>query len=126
MPPKPDTGDQRRADDFLPLRPVEFHVLLSLCRGDRHGYGIMLDTEERTGGALVLQIGTLYRALQRMKKAGLIADSEQRPADDGDDERRNYYAVTDLGRHVAEAEAARLEGLLRAAREGGLIKARGK
>jgi hypothetical protein len=31
---------------------VEFHVLLSLCRGERHGYGIMLDAEERTGGAL--------------------------------------------------------------------------
>lgn len=117
--------DQPGVHDFLPLRPVEFHVLLSLCRGERHGYGIMLDTEERTDGALVLQIGTLYRALRRMKKAGLIDDSDRRP-DEGDDERRNYYVVTALGRDVAEAEAARLAGLLRAARAGGLIKASGK
>lgn len=119
-------ADRPEVDSFLPLRPVEFHVLLSLCRGERHGYGIMLDTEERTGGALVLQIGTLYRALQRMKKAGLIADSSRRRRDEAEDERRNYYAVTPLGRRVAEAEAARLDGLLRAARAGGLIGARGK
>jgi DNA-binding PadR family transcriptional regulator len=110
-------------DRFLPLRPVEFHILLSLCRRDRHGYGIMLDAEERTDGALVLQIGTLYRALRRMKKNGLIVDSDRRPPDGDDDERRNYYAVTTLGREVAEAETARLQGLLRAAREGGLVKA---
>ena len=108
---------------FLPLRPVEFHVLLSLSQGERHGYGIMLDAGNRTDGALVLQIGTLYRALQRMKKAGLIDDSKRRPAADVDDERRNYYVITPLGRSVAEAEASRLAGLLRAARDGGLIRA---
>jgi DNA-binding PadR family transcriptional regulator len=113
-------------DHFLPLRPVEFHVLLSLCRRDRHGYGIMLDTEERTDGAMVLQIGTLYRALRRMKKAGLIADSDRRPSTEDDDERRNYYTATPFGREVAGAEAARLDGLLRAAREEGLIGASGK
>lgn len=121
-----DDAAPANPEQFLPLRPVEFHVLLSLCQGDRHGYGIMLDAEKRTGGFLVLQIGTLYRALQRMKKAGLIADSTRRPAADADDERRNYYAVTALGRGVAEAEAARLDELLRAAREGGLIGAPGK
>lgn len=118
--------DRRETATFPPLRPVEFHILLSLCRRERHGYGIMLDTEERTDGALILQIGTLYRALQRMKKAGLIDDRERRPSDDADDERRNYYAVTPLGRRVAEAEAARLDGLLRAARAGGLMGARGE
>jgi DNA-binding PadR family transcriptional regulator len=116
----------RDVEAFLPLRPVEFHVLLSLCRGERHGYGIMLDTEERTDGALVLQIGTLYRALQRMKEAGLIDDSDRRPSGEAGDERRIYYVVTALGRRVAEAEAVRLAGLLRAARAGGLIKASGK
>ncbi len=118
--------DRAGAEGFLPLPPVEFHVLLSLCRGDRHGYGIMLDAGERTGGGLVLQVGTLYRALRRMKSAGLIVDSDRRPAKDADDERRNYYAVTPLGREVAEAEAARLDALLRAASESGLIGAPGK
>ena len=124
MAPGPDHDDAER---FIPLRPVEFHVLLSLCREDRHGYGIMLDTEERTDGAMKLQIGTLYRALQRMSKAGLIAGTDRRPSDDADDdERRNYYTATPLGRAVAEAEAARLDGLLRAARAGGLIGLGGK
>lgn len=123
MAPETPTQD---IDRFLPLRPVEFHVLLSLCRRDRHGYGIMLDTEERTDGAMVLQIGTLYRALRRMKKAGLIADSDRRPSSEHDDERRNYYTATPLGHEVARAEATRLDGLLRAAREGGLIGVPGK
>jgi len=121
-----DEIERERVESFLPVRPVEFHVLLSLCRGDRHGYGIMLDAEERTGGALVLQIGTLYRALRRMKKDGLIADSERRPAAEADDERRNYYAVTTLGRAVAEAEVTRMAELLHAARDGGLMGAPGK
>jgi len=122
MPAAPDPAE---VESFLPLRPVEFHVLLSLCRGERHGYGIMLDAEERTGGALVLQVGTLYRALRRMRQAGLIIDSDARPTDE-DDERRNYYAVTALGRAVAQAEARRLDALLRAAREGGVIDAAGR
>lgn len=117
------TPEPNEIDRFLPLRPVEFHVLLSLSQGERHGYGIMLDAENRTGGALVLQIGTLYRALQRMKAAGLIDDSDRRPAAEADDERRNYYAITPLGRSVAEAEAGRLAALLREARAGGLIGA---
>ncbi|MGD8329976.1 MAG: PadR family transcriptional regulator [Acidobacteriota bacterium] len=121
----PAATDPAEVESFLPLRPVEFHVLLSLCRGERHGYGIMLDAEERTGGALVLQVGTLYRALRRMKQAGLIVDSNARPTDE-DDERRNYYAVTALGRAVAQAEAQRLDALLRAAREGGVIDAAGR
>lgn len=118
--------DSDPVERFVPLRPVEFHVLLSLCREDRHGYGIMLDTEERTDGAMKLQIGTLYRALQRMCRAGLIAESDRRPADGEDDERRNYYKATPLGRAVAEAEAARLDGLLRDARAGGLLGAGGE
>ena len=39
-----------RADDFLPLRAVEYHVLLALADEERHGYAIMQETAERTGG----------------------------------------------------------------------------
>jgi hypothetical protein len=34
-------------DSFLPLRPVEFNILLSLAAGERHGYGIIRDIEAR-------------------------------------------------------------------------------
>ena len=106
---------------FLPLRPVEFDVLLSLAAGERHGYGIIQDAEAR-GLTTVPDVGTLYRALRRMQDQGLIAASERRRAPDVGDERRNYYRVTPLGLRVARAEAQRLAALTRAAMRGGLLE----
>jgi DNA-binding PadR family transcriptional regulator len=106
-------------DRRLPLRTVEFHILLSLAAGERHGYGIIQDIQAR-GEATVPDVGTMYRALARMVDEGLIAASARRPAPDADDERRNYYRITDEGRRVARAEVRRLESLMRAARLGGL------
>jgi len=102
------------------LRPVEFHILLSLAAGERHGYGIIQDIQER-GGAPVLDVGIMYRALVRMVEAGLIQGAARRAAPDANDERRNYYRITEAGRRVATAEARRLEALTRAARLGGLL-----
>lgn len=115
--------DRRRRlpASFLPLRPVEFHVLLSVANGERHGYGIIQDAEAR-GEASVPDVGTLYRALRRMREQGLIAEAEA-PSEDGVDERRNYYGITELGLEVGRAEARRLESLTRAARQGGLLEA---
>ncbi len=108
--------------DFLPLAPVEFHVLLSLAEQERHGYGIIQDAEARTSGADSPDIGTLYRALRRMVDNGLIEGSARRPAADQDDERRNYYRITKLGRDVAKAEAGRLAALVKAARASRLLE----
>jgi len=109
-----------RTDDvvepFLPLRPVEFHVLLSVGSGPRHGYGIMQDAAERTGKEVIPDVGTLYRALRRMVEGGLIEPVE--PTSGG---RRNDYRITPLGRRVAEAESVRLASLVQAARAGGLL-----
>src|SRR5262245_66492500 len=110
----------RRIETILPLRPVEFHILLSLAGGERHGYGIMQDAREL--GESVPDIGTMYRALARMVDQGLIASTDPRQASSGDDERRNYYRITDIGMNVARAEARRLDTLARAARIGGLLK----
>lgn len=109
------------AEEFLPLRPVEFHVLLALGNGERHGYGILQEAMRRSGGALFLEPGTLYRALRRMLRAGLVAESKG-PARSDDDERRRYYRVTGLGRRVAAAEAERMSALVLAARAGGLLR----
>jgi DNA-binding PadR family transcriptional regulator len=106
-------------DRRLPLRTVEFHILLSLAAGERHGYGIIQDIQTR-GETTVPDVGTMYRALARMVDEGLIAAAARRPAPDADDERRNYYTITDEGRRVAKAEVRRLEALMRAARLGGL------
>jgi DNA-binding PadR family transcriptional regulator len=110
---------------FLPLRPVEFHVLLSLASsGERHGYGIIQDAEAR-GETAVPDVGTLYRALRRMQDQGLIEPAQRREDDEAGDERRNYYQATPLGLRVARAEARRLAALTDAARIGGLLTAGG-
>jgi DNA-binding PadR family transcriptional regulator len=111
--------DRDRIDLLLPLRPVEFHILLSLASGERHGYGIIQDIAAR-GEASVPDVGTMYRALARMADSGLIGAA---PATkDSSDERRNYYRITEKGLRVAKAEARRLQALTRAARLGGLLE----
>ena len=110
----------RRTSEEPSLRPVEFHILLSLAIGERHGYGIIQDIAAR-GQSSIPDVGTMYRALARMVETGLIEASARRPAPESGDERRNYYRITDAGRRVARAEARRLEALMRAARSGGLL-----
>src|SRR5688572_374423 len=93
---------------YLPLSPAVFHVMVSLVDADRHGYAIIKDVDERTGGAERLGAGTLYAILKRLLDDGLIA--EMRGARIGfDDQRRRYYRLTPLGRRVAKAEVERLE-----------------
>jgi DNA-binding PadR family transcriptional regulator len=110
----------RRHTEPLSLRRVEFHILLSLAAGERHGYGIIQDIAAR-GESAVPDVGTMYRALARMVDQGLIESADRRPAPDAGDERRNYYRITPLGVKSARAEARRLETLMRAARIGGLL-----
>jgi DNA-binding PadR family transcriptional regulator len=103
-------------DPAQPLSYVEFHILLALAEEARHGYGIMLDTGERTGGSVTLEPGNLYRALKRMRARGLVDRAEQPAAAEGDDERRRYYRITDVGRRVAAAETQRMAELVEVAR----------
>jgi DNA-binding PadR family transcriptional regulator len=112
---------RRAAETQTALRPVEFHILLSLAAGERHGYGIIQDIEDR-GETSVPDVGTMYRALARMLENRLIEEGARRPAPDADDERRNYYRITEAGRRAARAEARRLEALTEAARLGGLLR----
>ena len=56
---------------FLPLTPVAFEILITLAGGEQHGYAIMLEVERRTGGAISLHAGSLYRALKRLLESGL-------------------------------------------------------
>jgi DNA-binding PadR family transcriptional regulator len=117
--------DRRTPDDFLPLKPDAFYVLLVLLQGERHGYAIMREAAERSDGRIALQAGALYRLLHRMLADGLVAESLRRPAADADDERRRYYRVTALGRRTIAADAERMAALATAARaalagEGGL------
>ena len=58
-------------DQFLPLPPATFHILIALAKEDRHGYAVMQEVEERTEGAIRLSAGTLYRSIQRMARTNI-------------------------------------------------------
>jgi len=111
-------------ESFLPLKPNWFHVLPSLSSQEQHGYGIMQEVLERTGGKVRLWPATLYGTIKRLTDEELIAESDQRPAPDEDDARRRYYRLTSLGRRVLAAESERLEDLVRVIRSKRRIVAR--
>jgi len=98
---------------FLPLKTNWFHILLSLAGGDQHGYGIMQEVLDRTGGKVRLWPATLYGSLKLLIEEGLIEESDERPASELDDARRRYYRLTRLGRRVLDAESERLLDLVR-------------
>jgi DNA-binding PadR family transcriptional regulator len=98
---------------LLPLKTNWFHILLSLAGQEQHGYGIMQEVLERTGGKVRLWPATLYGSLKRLIESGLIEESEERPAPDVDDARRRYYKLTSLGRKALDLESERLEELVR-------------
>ena len=100
---------------YLPLSPPMFHVLVSLAQGDRHGYLIMKEVEERTGGDVRLSTGTLYGIIKRLLDAGMVDEVAAA------DPRRRAYRLTTFGRAVAKAEAARLESLVESARGARLL-----
>ena len=100
-------------DDLLPLPPATFHILVSLADGERHGYAILQDVEQRSP-ELRLRTGTLYTVLKRMLDLAWV---EELPAPVDEDARRRYYRLTTLGRAVMKAEARRLESLVALARE---------
>lgn len=111
--------DPELIEQLLPLPPTTFHILLALFEEERHGYAIIQDVEERTGGELRLSAGTLYRSIARLVEQGLIAEVTKRRAA-GDDPRRRYYRLTPFGIAVARAETRRLSQLVRMARAKGL------
>lgn len=98
------------------LTPHHFQILLSLADQPRHGYGVMSDVLERTGGRMKLWPGVLYGSLKRLTESGLV--EETAAPDDAPQDRmeRRYYRLTAGGRHALQAEAARLAGYVETAR----------
>jgi DNA-binding PadR family transcriptional regulator len=99
-------------EDLLPLADAVFQILVALAARERHGYGIMHDIADRTGGKFRMSPGTLYGSIKRMLEQELIEESEERPDPALDDERRRYYRITAFGRRVAGAETERLSRLV--------------
>ena len=109
----------------LPLKPLVFQVLLALAAGERHGWSLVREVQQRGGFGRIMP-GNFYRTLRGMLRDGLIEESNGRPAAiEKDDERRRYFAITTLGEQVARAEARRLELAVSEARSKRLLAKRG-
>jgi DNA-binding PadR family transcriptional regulator len=97
-----------------PLPSAAFQILLALSIEDLHGYAIMRQVEEQTGGRVRLGPGTLYSSIQSLLEEKLI--EEVGLHEDTPSERRRYYRLTSAGRKVARSEADRMADVLRVAR----------
>jgi DNA-binding PadR family transcriptional regulator len=100
---------------------TDLQILVSLAGGELHGYGIMRDVEERTGGAVRLGPGTLYGAIKRLLDAKWV---EALPAcgDAGADPRRRAnYRLTRAGRRAASEAARQMAQLVNVATVRGLV-----
>lgn len=105
------------------LPRTTLQILLALVDGPSHGYGVKLDVEERTAGAISLGSGTLYEAIQRLLDLGWIEEVPAPEADPGDSggPPRRFYTLTDDGRGVLEEEIAAMDDILRYARRKNLL-----
>lgn len=104
--------------DPTPLTHVVYHILLALTGAPRHGYGIIKDVVDDTRGAVEIEAGTLYAAIKRLRDDAWIAEVDA-PIDA--DARRRYYAITERGREVLQAESRRLASMVELARRAQLI-----
>jgi DNA-binding PadR family transcriptional regulator len=93
------------------LTPLSTAILFALADGASHGYAIIKEIQTVTGGEMRPNTGSMYLALHRLLKDGLIVESTVK----GEDARRRYYRLSDAGREAARAEARRLAQLVRVA-----------
>lgn len=105
---------RKRASQDGDLSHVAVEILLTLLHGARHGYAIKLDVEERIGDGFLLGSGSLYQALQRLERRGLIGEVED--AESIDARRGRVYEITPAGRRALDAELARMSRVLSFAR----------
>jgi DNA-binding PadR family transcriptional regulator len=96
----------------LPLNPRVFAILAALLEEPAHGYRIKQTVEERSGGAVTLDPGSLYRTIAKLLQDGLLEEVPAPQGEESVDTRRRYYGITSFGRALAAAEASRLRHLL--------------
>ena len=100
------------------MQEATFLVLTALAAGSQHGYGILSDVAEISGGRVQMRAGTLYAALDRLRIDGLVEVDREEVVDS---RLRRYYRLTLFGRRTAAAEVDRLNAMVRQAHASGLV-----
>jgi DNA-binding PadR family transcriptional regulator len=95
----------------LPLSEPVLLILLSLAELPRHGYAILKDVEQISGGRVTLSTGTLYGALRRLLDDGWIQRIESEDSPRG----RQAYCLTAAGRKNLQGEIDRVKQIARLA-----------
>ena len=108
------------ATDRLPLSPRDFLILLVLADGPLHGWGILKAVEARVGDEVALDPANLYRSIKRLRRDGIVEEAAAANPE-GPAEQRRDFGLTDFGRAVVRAEAARLARLTAVARAADLV-----
>lgn len=111
-------GRKRTTDDSSQLTPLMFQILVALAEGEQHGYGIMREIEERSGGEFTIGAGSMYRALKQLVDARFVVEV---PSPPGAHRQRRVYRVLEAGRRRAAAEARVLSGIVEWARGADLL-----
>ena len=88
------------------MQEATFLILTALAAASQHGYGIITDVRQISGGRVRLRAGTLYTALERLRGDGLIAVDREEIVEN---RLRRYYRLTPNGSDLLAAEAARLQ-----------------
>ena len=104
--------------ELLPLTPAVFYILFALAEGEKHGYAIMKEVEDVSGGQFTMGPGTLYTTIQRLLEIGLIDEAS---GSSNSERRRRYYRLLRRGRQILEAELNRMESLVRSAHRRKLV-----
>lgn len=94
----------------LPLTNAITQILLALCNGDLHGYGIMREIANRCDDGYKMGPGTLYDNLKLLLTAGLISEST---GGGGKRDAKRVYHLTDAGAEALANELARLATVVR-------------
>ena len=94
------------------MQEATFLILTALADGSQHGYGIIAEVQQISGGRVRLRAGTLYTALDRLRADGLTEVDREEIVDG---RLRRYYRLTPAGTRRLAAEAARLQAAAAAA-----------
>lgn len=104
-----------------PLTPAVFHILLALAGKPKHGYAVMREVEQQSGGSVRMGPGTLYGSMDRLRETKWIEECAAPAGEVNADERRRYYRLTPTGRVALAREAERLEKAVAALRQYGVL-----